>query len=138
MGKLSPSTACALWMNSLFIMCRPISRTICPDLVAIDLSTGSLYEQLGRRFGLVVASGRRTIEAIDAQSPISGLLKVRKGAALLKTESISYLADGTPFEFYEAWHDGAHSKFELEIAINGRHGAGHAERPGSPFGAVAT
>lgn len=92
-----------------------IPHDLCPDLVGEDLAIGSLYALLRERYGLGVASGRRTVEAVLAHPPISTLLEVRKGAPLLKIDSVSYLADGRPLEYYEAWHRADRSKFEIEV-----------------------
>src|SRR5581483_7296134 len=94
-----------------------LPRRLCPGLETVDLSTGSLYAVLSQRYGLTVASGTRTIEAIVAQQPLATLLEVSKGAALFKVTSISYLAGGRPLEYYEAWHRGDRSKFEIELAV---------------------
>ncbi len=92
-----------------------IPYDLCPELLDADLSNMSLYSFLRDACGLSVASGRRTVEATSAHPPISTLLEVRKGAPLLKIESVSYLADGRPLEYYEAWHRGDRSKFEIEM-----------------------
>jgi GntR family transcriptional regulator len=94
-----------------------IPSALCPDLVHADLSESSLYAVLRDSYGLAVASGTRTVEAVLAQPPISRLLHVRKGAALLKVDSVSYLSDGRPLEYYEAWHRGDRSKFEIEMVV---------------------
>ncbi len=88
---------------------------LCPDLAAADLTAGSLYELLRTRYGLAVFSGVRVLEAVAAQRPISALLGVNKGAPLFRMESVSYLQDGRPLEYYVAWHRGDRSKFEIEV-----------------------
>ncbi len=92
-----------------------IPARLCPGLVDVDLADCSLYSLLRDRYNLVVASGTRTVEAVAAQAALVRLLQVEKGAPLLKIESTSYLADSTPLEYYEAWHQGRRSKFEIEI-----------------------
>jgi DNA-binding GntR family transcriptional regulator len=94
-----------------------IPEHLCPALVDVDLSNCSLYGVLRDRYNLVVASGRRTVEAVGAHAALARLLHIEKGAPLLKVESISYLADATPLEYYEAWHRGRRSKFEIEVVI---------------------
>jgi GntR family transcriptional regulator len=94
-----------------------IPQLLCPGLELVDLTRASLYAVLRQRYGLAVASGTRTLEAIEAQQPITKLLAVPKGKALFKMTSISYLVDGRPFEYYEAWHRGDRSKFEIELAV---------------------
>lgn len=91
---------------------------LCPDLAAIDLSTCSLYALLRERYNLVMASGIRTVEAVAATATLTRLLHVAQGAPLLKIESTSYLADGRPLEYYEAWHRGDRSKFEIEMVAS--------------------
>jgi GntR family transcriptional regulator len=100
---------------------------LCPDVVTADLSTGSLYALLRDRYGLSVASGLRTLEAVAAQRPIAVLLEVPKGAPLFRVESTSYLADGRPFEYYEGWHRGDRSKFEIQTVVSGE-ALTHADR----------
>lgn len=92
-----------------------LPHDLCPTLVETDLSTGSLYVALQEQAGLAVATGRRNVEAVVAQPPLTMLLEVKKGAPLLKIESTSYLADGRPLEYYEAWHRGDRSRIEIEI-----------------------
>lgn len=94
-----------------------LPHRLCPALVSADHSNCSLYAVLRERYDLAMASGVRTVEAISAQPPLTRLLQVEKGAPLLKIESTSYLADGTPLEFYEAWHRGDRSKFEIEAVV---------------------
>lgn len=92
-----------------------ISHDLCPGLIDADLANGSLYAVLRERYGLAVASGRRTVEAVPASRPLTTLLSVARGAPLLKIESVSFLPDGRPLEYYEAWHRADRSKFEIEV-----------------------
>jgi GntR family transcriptional regulator len=101
--------------NIMLFVQTYIPERLCPALVDVDLSESSLYGLLRDRYNLVVASGTRTVEAVAAQEPLVRLLRVEKGAPLLKIESTSYLADNTPLEYYEAWHCGHRSKFEIEV-----------------------
>lgn len=89
---------------------------LCAPLAQADFTQGSLYTALEEICGLTVASGTRTVEAVSARSQLAHLLGVQKGEPLLKIESISYLSNGRPIEYYEAWHRGDRSKIEIEIA----------------------
>ena len=40
---------------------------------------------------------------------------MERGAPLVQLESISYLENGTPIEFYHALHRGDRSRFEIEL-----------------------
>ena len=44
-----------------------------------------------------------------------GCFSARIGAPLIKLESVSYLADGTPLEYYSALHRGDRTRFEVEL-----------------------
>ncbi len=87
----------------------------CPGLAKVDLSRRSLYEYLELTYGLVIARGRRTLEAVPASEYEAKLLAVRKGAPLILLDSVSFLADGTPIEYYHALHRGDRSRFEVEL-----------------------
>jgi GntR family transcriptional regulator len=86
-----------------------------PDLPAVDLSRRSLYEYLETTYGIIITRGRRTLEAVPASEYEAGLLHVKKGAPLLLLDSVSYMADGTPIEYYHALHRGDRSRFEVEL-----------------------
>jgi len=94
----------------------------CPQLLREDLTHQSLYALLEDKYGLVIARGRRTIEAVAASDTEARLLGVESGAPLLHLDSISYLEDGTPIEFYHALHRGDRSRFEVELIRVREHG----------------
>lgn len=91
-----------------------VPASLCPGLVD-DLSDVSLYGLLRERYGLEVAAGTRMVEAVLAHPPLTALFGVARGDPLLKIDSVSYLADGWPLEYYEAWHRGDRSKLEIEM-----------------------
>jgi GntR family transcriptional regulator len=84
-------------------------------VLSADLETGSLYRILEERMGCKVASGRRLVEATIAQDDLARILEVETGAALLYVESVSYEADGRPFECYRAWHRADRTKIEVQV-----------------------
>jgi GntR family transcriptional regulator len=88
---------------------------LCPKLAQADLSEQSLYAFLKGEYGLAVASGRRRIEAVAANEHEARLLKIEEGAPLLKLDSVSYLEDGTPLEYFHGVFRGDRSRFEVEI-----------------------
>lgn len=88
---------------------------LCPELAQADLSNQSLYAFLEKECGLVIARGRRVIEAVPASEYEAHHLQVKKGAPLILLDSVSYLADGTPLEYYRAFHRGDRSRFEVEL-----------------------
>ena len=103
-----------------------IPCNLCPDLVEVDLSNCSLYSLLRERYNLELAFGTRMVNAVPATPPLTRLLRVARGAPLLKIESTSYLSDGRPLEYYEAWHVGNRCAFELDVI------AGAHPRPADP------
>ncbi len=86
-----------------------------PGLVNEDFREASLYDLLARKYGLVLAGGIRTIESVNASEEEAKLLKVPVGAALSKLTSVGYLKDGTPLEYFVAFHRGDRSKFEVRL-----------------------
>ena len=88
---------------------------LCPELIHTDLTQQSLYAVLEQQWGLFIARGRRTLEAVGANQYESELLQVEPGAPLMLLESVGYLDDGTPIEYYHALHRGDRSKFSTEL-----------------------
>jgi GntR family transcriptional regulator len=88
---------------------------LCPRILSEDLSRQSLYALLEKCHGLVIARGRRTLEAVPANEYEAQLLQVDKGAPLLMLDSVSHLGDGTPVEYYHALHRGDRSRFAVEL-----------------------
>ena len=95
---------------------------LCPGILTADLTSQSLYALLERDYGIVIARGKRMIQALAASEYEAGLLEMARGAPLIALESISYLADGTPVEYYKALHRGDRSMFEVELVRSGDKG----------------
>jgi len=92
-----------------------IPYQFCHKLAEVDLTNRSLYDFLEQECGLFIARGRRFIEAVAANETDAKLLQVERGAPLVKLESVSYLADETPIEYYHALHRGDRTRFEIEL-----------------------
>jgi len=90
-------------------------QALCPELLHEDSTHQSLYAYLERRYNLVTVRGHRTLEAVPANEYEANLLQVKRGAPLILLDSVSYLEDGTPLEYYHALHRGDRSKFEVEL-----------------------
>lgn len=73
---------------------------LCPGLIHADLRHQSLYGYLEQEYGLRIGGGRREIEAVLATEEESRLLEVERGAPLLRLESVSFLEDGRPMEYF--------------------------------------
>lgn len=87
----------------------------CPKLLQADLARASLYAFLEEEYDMVIARGKRFLEAVPANEMEAELLQVNKGAPLILIDSVSYLADGTPIEYYHALHRGDRSRFEVDL-----------------------
>lgn len=92
---------------------------LCPALEHEDLSYQSLYTFLENSCHITIAYGRRMVEAVPASKYVAQLLNVRKGAPLIMLDSVSFTSDGTPVEYYFAYHRGDRSQFEVELVRMG-------------------
>jgi GntR family transcriptional regulator len=99
----------------LVLVTTYIPQHFCPQLTEIDLSERSLYDVLGLEADLVITRGRRWIEAVTATAKQASLLEVEKSAPLIRLESVSYLADGRPVEYYDAIHRSDRARFEVDL-----------------------
>jgi GntR family transcriptional regulator len=89
---------------------------LCPTIMTADLTEKSLYAYLDEECDLRVTRGRRRIEAVAVNEPEARLLQVETGAPVIRMESVSYLQDGRPIEYFDALFRGDRSRFELEVA----------------------
>jgi GntR family transcriptional regulator len=92
-----------------------LPEALCPNLVNENLARQSLYVYIEREYGLVIVRGRRTVEAVPANEYEAQHLQVKNGDPLILLDSVGYLEDGTPLEYYHALHRGDRSKFEVEL-----------------------
>ncbi|MBL8133876.1 MAG: GntR family transcriptional regulator [Anaerolineae bacterium] len=99
----------------LLLVTTYVPYVLCPNLVTDDLNNQSLYALLENRYHLYIARGRRTIQAVPAEGQEAKLLDVPKGTPLFRLDSISYMNDGTPIEYYFAYHRGDRTQFEVEL-----------------------
>lgn len=120
--KLQPGTPVIEIERLRFVADEPIvlvttylPTALCPALLDVNLIHQSLYAVLEKDFGLVIARGHRTLEAVPANPYEAELLRVEKQAPLMLLESVSYLSNGTPIEYYHALHRGDRSRFEAEL-----------------------
>jgi GntR family transcriptional regulator len=86
-----------------------------PGLEKFDLGNQSLYAVLEREFGIVLSHGRRTIEAALASKHEASMMNIKEGDPMIVLNSITYLEDGAPIEYYHAVHRGDRSRFEVEL-----------------------
>ena len=92
-----------------------VRSDLCPGLEKEDLTNHSLYQLLWDKYGLKISYGHRTLEAVAASKYEADMLKVPRRSPLIYLESVSYLEDDTPIEYFEAWHRGDKCKFAIEL-----------------------
>ncbi len=97
-----------------------IPERLCPRLLDEDLTDKSLYDVLAEKYGLVIAEGYRTIEAVSASREEAKLLGVEKGSPLLLLKSVGFLEDGTPLEHFTALHRADRTKFQVRLVRTSR------------------
>ena len=96
---------------------------LCPKAADADFSGQSLYAFLESECELLIVRGQRTLEAVAANEYEARLLGIDKGAPLVLLNSVSYLEDGTPIEYYKALHRGDRSRFQVELIRTRERGA---------------
>jgi len=74
-----------------------------------------LYALIEQSYGLRIAVGHRTVEAIGADQRAAKLLHLNEGDPILLLTSVSYLDTGQPIEYFEAQHPGNRSRFEVSL-----------------------
>jgi len=118
-----------------FISSEPIALVttyipykLCPPLLEENLTNQSLYNVLEEKYALRIAHGRRSLEAVSADKKTSALLGVKNGAPLMQLNSISYLEDGRPIEYFSALHRGDRSKFVVSLIRVRDHSASQMDK----------
>ncbi len=97
-----------------------------PDLLELDLTDRSLAGVLRERHGLAASWTDLTIEAVEADRATATALDILPGTALLRSTSVSFLADGRPLERTIGWFPGTRYSYKLPRVL------APADRPGVP------
>ena len=69
-----------------------------------EILKGSIYHHLERDLGCVITYANQEIEAVVANEELANLLQVEVGLPLLKITMVSYLKNGTAFEFTSTYY----------------------------------
>jgi GntR family transcriptional regulator len=88
-----------------------------PGLLEQQLS-GSIYEILEKRYGLVTSQAEERIEAVNATPDEASLLGIKPNSALLLITRITYDQQGTPCEFSRDLFRGDRTR--LAVTVQGR------------------
>jgi GntR family transcriptional regulator len=104
-----------LGLEPIVLVTSYLPFNLAPELVEVDFSDQSLYVYLENVHGIQISHSKRYIEAVPANQLDAELLQVDIGSPLILLDSISYLSDGTPLEYFHALHRGDRSRFEVEL-----------------------
>ena len=92
-----------------------ISQTLCPGLEHVDLREASMYETIGKSYGLRPHHGNRTIEAVGISTEDAAFLGVRPGAPALLVESVVRTEDDIVLEYFIAVYRGDRSRLDIRL-----------------------
>jgi GntR family transcriptional regulator len=76
-----------------------LAHQLCPGFLDQELVNGSLYATLTTRYGLRLASGTRTAEAVLADQEQADLMNLPTPAPLLLIEQLTFLEAGAAIEY---------------------------------------
>jgi len=99
----------------LVVVTSYLPAHLCPQLIKTDLTDRSLYSYLETECKLTASRAYRTIEACLASREDAEYLGINAGDPVIRLESVSYLENGLPFEFYRAFHRGDRARFEINL-----------------------
>lgn len=102
------------------LMVSLLPFSLCKDLPARDMSTGSLYAYLETELGLSLAYAENYIEVAFATREQARYLGVSPGSTLLLIEGLVYDQSGQPVEFSRVFYRGDRFKLFFESTKEGR------------------
>jgi len=88
---------------------------MCPGIIEEDLENNSLYEIMGKKYGIFIDHASDRLEAISATGEQAEQLGINEGNPILYFNRISFLKDETPVEFAKSWYRGDRYVFEIEL-----------------------
>jgi DNA-binding GntR family transcriptional regulator len=89
------------------VMTNFVRTDLAPGLERTDFGAVGLFGTLEGRYGLRIGTARRTFSADSASPRIAALLQLEVGAPVQYMQQVTYLADGRPLEYSDAWiHSG--------------------------------
>lgn len=91
--------------------------TIMPASIKLDaqILEGSIYDYLGKEYGIKLTDARRVIYAQSADQESSKALSINIGEALLVIEQTAYDQNGKAFEFSTSKFANDYSKFAIDV-----------------------
>lgn len=92
-----------------------LPAALCPGVLHADFTSQSLYAFLEDQLGLIIARAHRTLEAVLATEYEARLLRIKAGDPLILLDSVAYLEDDTPIEYFHCFHRGGRSRFKIDL-----------------------
>jgi DNA-binding GntR family transcriptional regulator len=105
----------------IVIMENYVRLSLCPRLARVDFSETPLFDAIENSCGLRIGWGQRNFAATTGAK--AELLGAKIDEPILYLEQVSYLEDGTPFEYSEVWVRGEKLRLTTVLsrgAPNGR------------------
>jgi GntR family transcriptional regulator len=87
-----------------------------PDIVGEDFAEASLYELLGREYGLTPARAEETHFAVALEGEEAALLEAAEGSPALAAERVAFLTSERPFELVRSVMRGDRYRIVLQLA----------------------
>jgi GntR family transcriptional regulator len=89
-----------------------------PGLENLNLANRSLNTMVRDVYGIVVARSERWLEAVLPNVEQASALELTTGTPVISIESIGWMSDGTPIEYYNAVYSTREQRIHLTIAAN--------------------
>jgi GntR family transcriptional regulator len=96
-----------------------VPLSLAPDLVEVDFSGASLYDELEERHGLRPARARFAVEAVAADERQSALLDLQPGEPVLRCQQLTEDETGRPIEMCEMIYRGDRYRFRATLVRGG-------------------
>lgn len=100
---------------ALYVINHLVDR-VAEAALAIVNPNESLYRRLREHAGIAPHGGRRTLEAVAAESRIADLLELETGAPVAFIESVAWDEDMRPFDCYHAWLRTDRTRIDIQAA----------------------
>ncbi|MBS4196841.1 UTRA domain-containing protein [Bacillus sp. FJAT-49870] len=92
-----------------------IPERFLPEISMKDIQDSSLYDVMGKKFGIIVSRAKEVFEPILIQEYESKYLEVKEGYPALLLERIAYDTSETPVEFCHSVVRGDRCRFYTEL-----------------------
>ncbi len=95
-----------------------VPSKLCPGLEKVNLENKSLYETIGKEYGLLYSKAEISLEPAVADQDDQKYLKVDKGAPIHLMKNITYAQSGVIFDYFESRFRGDKGKIKVRLVNN--------------------